>query len=73
MNEDNIILSNKTRFHINDALYYNKFIINLFRFKDIHKNRYYIKIINKDDIKCPYIISIVSSKKTCQRTLNLFI
>ena len=59
----NIMLSNGTRFHINDALYSSKSTKNLLSFKDIRRNRYHIETMNKGSKKCFYITSIVSSKK----------
>ena len=59
----NIMLPNRTRFHINDALYSSKFTRNLLSFKDIYINRYHIETINESNTKCLYITSIVYSKK----------
>ena len=42
----NIILSNRTRLHINYALYSSKSRKNLLSFKYIHKNGYHIEIMN---------------------------
>ena len=47
----NIILPNGTRFHINDALYSSKSTRNLLSFKDIRKNGYHIKTMNKGNKK----------------------
>ena len=44
---ENIMLSNGTRFHINDALYSRKSTRNLLSFKDICKNRYHIETMNE--------------------------
>ena len=41
------MLSNGTRFHINDVLYFIKSIRNLCSFKDFHRSEYLIKTINK--------------------------
>ena len=42
----NIILSNGTRFHINDALYSRKSTRNLLSFKDTCRNGYHIETMN---------------------------
>ena len=59
----NIMLPNGTWFHINDALYYGKSIINLLSFKDIHKNGYHIETMNEGSKGCLSITSIVYDKK----------
>ena len=61
--KENIILSNETRFHINDALYANKSIRNLLNFKYIYRNVYHIETMNEDNVKYLYITSIISSQK----------
>ena len=59
----NIMLPNRTRFHINDALYSIKSTRNLFNFKYIHRNGYHIEIMNESGNECLYITSIVYGKK----------
>ena len=59
----NIILSNGTKFHINDALYSSKSTRDLLMFKDIPKNGYHIKTMNEGNKKCLCITSIVYDKK----------
>ena len=41
-----IVLPNGTKFQIDDALYYNKSNQNLFSFKDIGRNEYYIETMS---------------------------
>ena len=43
----NIVLPNRTRFHINDALYSSKSRRNLLSFKDIRRNGYHIETMNE--------------------------
>ena len=43
----NIMLPNRTRFHINDALYSSKSTRNLLSFKDIRRNGYHIETMNE--------------------------
>ena len=59
----NIMLTNGTRFHINDALYSSKFTRNLLSFKDVRRNEYHIETMNESNTKCLYITSIVYGKK----------
>ena len=59
----NIILPDKTRFHINNALYSSKSKRNLLSFKDIRKNGYHIETMNEDNVEYLYIISIMSGQK----------
>ena len=59
----NIILSNRTRLHINYALYSSKSRKNLLSFKYIRRNRYHIETINEDNLEYLYIISIMSGQK----------
>ena len=43
----NIVLPNRTRFHINDTLYSRKSRRNLLSFKDIRRNGYHIETTNE--------------------------
>ena len=65
----NIMLLKRTRFHINDALYYSKSTRNLLSFKDIRKNGYHIETMNDGNKECLYITSIVSGKKLVETLL----
>ena len=56
----NIMLPNRTKFHINDALYSSKSRINLLSFKDIYRNGYHIETMNEDNIEYIYITSVIS-------------
>ena len=47
----NITLSNETRFHINDALYFDTSKRNFLSFKDIHRNGYHIETMNEDNVE----------------------
>ena len=68
----NIVLTNGTRFHINDALYSSKFTKNLISFKDIRRNRYHIETIVEGNRKCLYINSVVYGKKIIMEKLSEF-
>ena len=68
----NIMLPKWTRFHINDALYSNKFIRNLLSFKDIRRNGYHIETMNDGNKECLYITSIVYDKKLVVKALLAF-
>ena len=57
------MLSNGTRFHINDALYFSKSTRNLLSFKDIRKNGYHIETMNEGNKESLYITSIIYGKK----------
>ena len=59
----NIMLPNRTRFHINDALSSSKSKRNLLNFKDIWRNGYQIETMNEDNIKYLYITSIIYGEK----------
>lgn len=59
----NIMLPNGAKLHINDALYFRNFIMNLLNFKDIHINGYHIQIMNEYNTKCLNITSINYDKK----------
>ena len=70
----NIMLPNRTRFHINDALYFDTSKINFLSFKDIHRNGYHIETMNEGNIKYFYITSIISKLKSCSgKTLNFLL
>ena len=66
------MLPNGTRFHINDALYYNKSTRNLLTFKDIRKNRYHIENMNERNKESLYITSIIYGKKIVVEKLLAF-
>ena len=66
------MLQNRTRFHINDALYYSKSTRNLLSFKNIRKNGYYIKIMNEGNKESLYITSIIYRKKIVAEKLPAF-
>ena len=68
----NIMLPNRTKFHINDALYSSKFTRNLLSFKDIRRNGYHIEVMNEANIECLYITSIVYDKKLIMEKLSTF-
>ena len=68
----NIMLPKRTRFHVNDALYFSKSTRNLLSFKDIHRNGYHIEIMNDGNKECLYITSIVFGKKLVIETLSAF-
>ena len=65
----NIMLPNGTRIHINDSLYYSKSIRNLLSFKNIRKNGYHIKTMNKGNKESLYITSIIYGKKIVAKKL----
>ena len=68
----NITLPNRTRFHINDALYSSKSRRNLLSFKDIRINRYHIVTMNEENVEYLYITSIISGKKLIMKKLLAF-
>ena len=68
----NIMLSNGTRFHINDALYSSKSRRNLLSFKDIRRNGYHIETMNEDKVEYLYITSIISGHKLIMEKLLIF-
>ena len=59
----NVLISNGTRFFINDALYSRNSTRNLLNFKDIWRNGYHIETMNEGNIECLYITSIIYDKK----------
>ena len=59
----NIMLSNGSRFHINDTLYSSKSTRNFLSFKDINKNGYHIETMNEGNKESLYITSIIYGKK----------
>ena len=63
MEKENIMLPNGIRFHINDALYFEKSTRNLLSFQDIRRNGYHIETMNEGNVECLYIASTVSGKK----------
>ena len=66
------MLSNGTRFHINDALYSSKSKRNLLNFKDIYRNGYHIETMNEDNVEYFYITSIISGQKLIMEKLPAF-
>ena len=68
----NIMLPNRTRFHINDALYSSKSTRNLLSFKDIRKNEYHIETMNECNKESLYITSIIYGKKIVAEKLQAF-
>ena len=66
------MLSNGTRFHINDVLYSSKSTRNLLSFKDIRRNGYHIETLNERNVECLYITFIVYSKKLIMEKLSAF-
>ena len=66
------MVPNGTRFHINDALYSSKSIRNSLRFKDIHKNGYYIETMNEGNKESLYVTSIIYGKKNVAEKLPTF-
>ena len=64
----NIMLPNRTWFHINDALYSSKSTRNLLSFKDIRRNGYHIETMNE----CIYITFIVYGKKLIIEKFSAF-
>ena len=63
------MLSNGTRFHINDALYSRKLRRNLLNFKDIRRNWYHIETMNEDNVEYLYITSIIFGQKLIMEKL----
>ena len=68
----NITLPNRTRFHINDALYSSKSRRNLLSFKDIRINRYHIVTMNEENVEYLYITSIICGQKLIIEKLPTF-
>ena len=64
------MLSNGTRFHINNALYYSKSTRRLLSFKGIRRNEYHIETMNGCNTRCLYITSIVYGKKLIMEKLS---
>ena len=60
----NIMPPNGTRFNKDNVLYPSKSRRNLLMFKDIRKNGYHIKTMNKGNVEYLYITSIIFGKKT---------
>jgi hypothetical protein len=58
-----IEISERTKFCIDDALYYSKSNINLINFKDIRLNDYHVETTNEDSDEYLYITSIISGQK----------
>ena len=59
----NILLSKRTKFIIEDALFSTMSQRNLLSFKNIRLNEYHIKTMNEIDTKYLYITFIISGKK----------
>ena len=68
----NIILPDKTRFHINDVLYSRKSKRNLLSFKDIRINEYHIETMNEGNVEYLYITSIISDQMLIVEKLLIF-
>ena len=68
----NIMLPNRTRFHINDASYSRKSTRNLLSFKDIRRNGYHIETMNEVSKERMYITSIIYGKKLIMKKLLAF-
>ena len=66
------MLPNRTRFHINDALYFDTSKRNFLSFKDIHRNGYHIETMNEDNVEYLYITSIISDQKLIMEKLSAF-
>ena len=58
-----IILPKGTKFHIEDALYSNKYSRNLLNFKDIRRNGYHIETMNHDENEYLLISYIIYGQK----------
>ena len=54
------MLPNRTRFHINDALYFDTSKRKFLSFKDIHRNGYHIETMNEDNVEYLYITFVIS-------------
>jgi len=65
----NIMLPNRTRFIIDNALFSTKSRRNLLSFKDIRLHGYHIEIANDNDIEYLYILSNVSTEKQILKKL----
>ena len=68
----NIMLPNRTRFHINNALYSSKSIRNLLSFKDIWRNGYHTQTMNEGNVQYLYITSIIYGQKLIMEKLSAF-
>ena len=69
----NIMLSNGTRFYINDTLYSSKSRRNMLSFKDIRRNGYHIETVNEDNVEYFYITSIIWLEAYNGKTLNFLL
>ena len=68
----NLLFSKRIQFYINNALNSAKSQINILNFKDIYRNRYHIKTINKENIEYLYIMNMISSKGCMLENLLMF-
>ena len=68
----NIMLSNGTKFCIDDTLYSSKARRNLLSLKDIHGNGYHIETNNEGNKEYLCITSLVSSQKLILEKLPIF-
>ena len=68
----NLMLTNETRSHINDALYSRKSKRNFLGFKDICRNGYHIEIMNESNVENIYITSIIFGQKLIMGKLLAF-
>ena len=66
------MLSNGTKFHINDTLYSSKSTRNFLSFKDIRKNGYHIETMNEGNKESLYITSIIYGKNIVEEKLLAF-
>jgi hypothetical protein len=65
------MFSRKTRFIIDNVLLSIKSRKNLQSFKDIHRSRYHIEIVNDNGIKYLHIVSNVFAKKQILEKLHV--
>ena len=69
--KDDVMFSRKTRFIIDNVLLSIKSRKNLQSFKDIHRSRYHIEIVNDNGIKYLHIVSNVFAKKQILEKLHV--
>ena len=68
----NLMLTNGTRSHINDALYSSKYRRNFLSFKDIRRNGYHIETMNEGNVENLHITSIIFVQKLIMGKLSAF-
>ena len=66
------MLSGRTTFIINDALFSSRSRRNLLSLKDMHRNGYHIEKKNEDDTEYLYITNVVSGWKQILDKLSSF-